>query len=191
MPTFFCASSWCRAIVPCLALVACDDRIESRSRPRPLENSIGCTFIVLQQFISSSLYYPSLTPPWDGAHRIGKLVEITENLSFLSCQGQSRTGITSMQTLSSSIGGLNRKISRKALKVITVDKKGICSGSIAADTSTLSYLRGGPGSWSAIGFFEPRYSMYHSFDVMFGCEGLRHFSVLTCIPLRQRYWSLK
>lgn len=56
-----------------------------------------------------------------------------------SQQGQS---CTSMRTLSSSICGLNRKISRKALKVITLDKKGICSGSRAADSSTFSYFVG-------------------------------------------------
>lgn len=50
-----------------------------------------------------------------------------------------------MQTLSSSVCGLNREISRKALKVIALDKKGIFSGSRAADASTLGYFGGGPG----------------------------------------------
>lgn len=75
-----------------------------------------------------------------------KWLKAQKNISSLSCQGQSWTESTSMQTLSSSICGLNRKISRKAFKVITVDKKGICCGSIAADTSTFELFFGqGPG----------------------------------------------
>uniref|UniRef100_A0A3B3VX30 Uncharacterized protein n=1 Tax=Poecilia latipinna TaxID=48699 RepID=A0A3B3VX30_9TELE len=44
---------------------------------------------------------------------------------------------TSMRTFSSSICGLNREISRKAVKAITPDKKRIYSWCRAADTSTL------------------------------------------------------
>lgn len=123
-------------------LLACDVRVESRSRPRPLECCGGhhcCQTAVVYAFV------PGCSPPtlpWDGAHCIRKVAESTENLSSLSWQRQSWTESTSIQTLSSSVCGLNREISRKTLKVITLDKKGICSGSRAADTSTLSYFWG-------------------------------------------------
>lgn len=98
---------------------------------------VAVTVVSLLQFIPPFLGSPLLLFHKTVLTASENWLKAQKNLSSLSCEGQSWTESTSMQALSSSICGLNREISRKALKVITVDKKGICCGSIAADTSTL------------------------------------------------------
>lgn len=124
----------------------------------------------------------TLDHPSISVHCIGEEPERTENLFSLSWCGQSWTESTSVQTLSSSVCGPNREISRKALKVITLDKKGICSGSTAADVSTFSYFLGTLVTevwWN----FEAQYSMsvswlwcHYIYYTYVGCCVLMHWS---------------
>lgn len=115
------------------------------SRPHPRSVLVPLPVVVLRRFYCFLSEFSS--PENSGGLQmvVYKEAESTGSISSWSQQGQSCTSSTSsmsMQTLSSSICGLNRKISRKALKVITLDKKGICSGSRAADSSTFSYFLG-------------------------------------------------
>lgn len=145
MPTTVWASWLCRAIV------ACNFGVEWGSGPHPLECSdiqCHCQAVVVNAFIPG-FFSPTL--PCDGAEKCLKAQKTSLHPSWA---GESWTESTSMQTLSSSICGLKREISRKALEVITLDKKGICSGPRAADTSTFSYFWG-PWSLKCDGRLEP------------------------------------
>lgn len=101
------------------------------------------------QTVPSSLHFFSLSlnsPFMQRSQLLQKsFSQKPRKLAFCHNSGENWTESTSMQTLSSSICGLNRGISRKGLKVITLDKKGIYYGPRAADTSTLSDFR---GPWS-------------------------------------------
>lgn len=131
------------AMVLCLATVACvaEGLHPGQGRVRQRSRGHHCC-----QTLPSSLRPPPSSPFIQRSQLLQKsFSQKPRKLAFCHNSGENWTESTSMQTLSSSICGPNREISRKGLKVITLDKKGIYYGPRAADTSTLSDFR---GPWS-------------------------------------------
>lgn len=118
--------------VPWVAAVACDALGETRSWSHPTAIPVVSLWELMRFNPGFSLpLFHKMTTVWTKRKALFSVITELE-----------RAGSTSMQTLSSSICGFNREISRKALKVITLDKKGICSWSTAAGGDTFSYFWG-------------------------------------------------
>lgn len=125
MPATVCAPSLCKLSVPRLTVVP---QVEDSTGQPPPPHSLV-----------SSLYFLLLPP------RYWHLLQQKHCLKHRKhpfCHVRGRAGQRAHQCrpLSSSICSLHRKISRKVLKVETLDKKRIYRGLRKADTSNLRYF---------------------------------------------------
>lgn len=124
----------------------CCEGVASGSRPRP--TAFKRPSLLLHSAVVSAFFFLlSLSFAFMQRSQLlqKSFSQEPRKLAFCHNSGENWTESTSVQTLSSSICGPNREISRKGLKVITLDKKGIYYGPRAADASTLSDFR---GPWS-------------------------------------------
>lgn len=127
-----------------------DIKVSSMSRPHtcdcygchPCCQIVAVLFIYLCFILLSKLEFTA----WE------KCVRAEKTALPWSWQGQIWAKCTSMQTFSSSICSVNRKISSKVIEVITLDKKKICCCSAVQWYRHLKLFLGAFGRWGEIEF---------------------------------------
>lgn len=140
-------ASWlCRATVG-----SCNIRVECGSRPHPLKVFWqGDVVVRLWLFMPSSQGFP---PPLFHAMVLTasekSVWKLRKTLFPRHDQGRAGQRAHHRRPLAHPFVAWKGRSAERAFKVIALDKKGICSGSRAADTSTFSFF-GSPGHSSAM-----------------------------------------